>query len=92
MRSADGNVVKLVGEKRSQPAGCALDVELKLGRRRLRLIGRELLRNPANRGLQIRALVHRGAQTFDGIATIGDSLPGVFDYILKRRLGLRPVR
>ena len=57
----DGNLVKLVGEEGSQPPRCALDVDVKLGRRRLGLLGRELLGTPADRRFQIRALVYRGA-------------------------------
>jgi hypothetical protein len=43
----DGNMVKLAGENRSQSPRCALNVDLKLRRRRVRLVGSEVLAKPA---------------------------------------------
>src|ERR1700677_2130111 len=92
-QSLDRDSVDFVADDRSQASRRALDVDMNIRTCRLAMMCGELVAEPANGCFQVRTLMAHRAQTLDGIAALGDRMPGVLDRGFERvpRL-LRTVR
>jgi|ERR1700733_11360136 len=77
--SLDRGADDFVADDRSQTSGCALDIDMEIGRSRLVIMRGEFTAELADGCLQVPTLIARRPQTLDGIAALGNRLPGMLD-------------
>ena len=77
--SLDRDGADFVADDRSQTSGCALYVDMEIGRRRLVTMRGEFAAELGDACLQVPTLIVGGPQTLDGIAALGDRSPGMLD-------------